>query len=212
MNQLLSLNGKTYLEIDGTVRVRAGADCRLFRSLSKAPSGELSRSAIVEVNKLRVAYKDSKSLVFDVRVYVGTIIEYPADEVSLIRYSKERLLGYDQYCETLEYLLNRLKENNKAFKQGIMIEKKLLLNGHKVIEEREPIMNKMHIKEDTSRSKQVDDGSALDYSTSDEESDSSIRGITTRITEEKRIKSHRNEDLPPTNQAQYTIGECVNTD
>uniref|UniRef100_A0A1I7WYN9 V-type ATP synthase subunit D n=1 Tax=Heterorhabditis bacteriophora TaxID=37862 RepID=A0A1I7WYN9_HETBA len=76
------------------------------------------------------------SLVSDVRICVGKPIEYPAEEVSLITYLKEKLLEYDKYWETMEYLLNRMKETNKAFKQGIMIEKKLLPSEHKVIEER----------------------------------------------------------------------------
>uniref|UniRef100_A0A1I7WGZ1 Uncharacterized protein n=1 Tax=Heterorhabditis bacteriophora TaxID=37862 RepID=A0A1I7WGZ1_HETBA len=88
--------------------------------------------------------------------------------------------------------------------------KKYNINQNK--QGREHIRSETQIKQDTITTNWGNSENGDDYSTSDEESDSSIRGITTRITEEKRIKSHRNEDLPPTNQAQYTIGECVNTD
>uniref|UniRef100_A0A1I7WVR7 Integrase catalytic domain-containing protein n=1 Tax=Heterorhabditis bacteriophora TaxID=37862 RepID=A0A1I7WVR7_HETBA len=146
-----------------------------------------------------------------------------------------------------------------TFKQGIMIEKKLLPSEHKVIEERaqvilnecpyldligevghlysalkllhnevsskletckmvsseqnrEPIMDKIQIKEETSRPKQVDAGSAPDYFTSDEESDSSIRRRITRKPKERTIKFHRNVNKTLKNQTRRDIKESGNTD
>uniref|UniRef100_A0A1I7WGH2 DDE_Tnp_ISL3 domain-containing protein n=1 Tax=Heterorhabditis bacteriophora TaxID=37862 RepID=A0A1I7WGH2_HETBA len=43
--------------------------------------------------------------------------------VSALYPFNKKLLEYDKYWETMEYLLNRMKETNKAFKQ----EKKLLI-------------------------------------------------------------------------------------
>uniref|UniRef100_A0A1I7X2C2 Integrase catalytic domain-containing protein n=1 Tax=Heterorhabditis bacteriophora TaxID=37862 RepID=A0A1I7X2C2_HETBA len=108
-------------------------------------------------------------------------------------------------CPYLDLIALKLLRNEVSSK----LETRKMVSSE---QNREPIMDKIQIKEETSRPKQVDAGSAPDYFTSDEESDSSIRRRIAQKPKERTIKFHRNVNKPLKNQTPRDTKESGNTD